>query len=109
MPRAEPAITPNDATEICALLRLLANEKRLMILANLMASKELSVDELANRVGLSKSALSQHLARLRAGHVAEQRRQSQTIYYRIADSMQGRLSLIWQQVFGDDFELGKIR
>ena len=99
MPRAVPAPW-NDIPQIAALLKLLANENRLMIVANLMASAELSVHELAVRVGLSQSSLSQHLARLRAGQMTEQRRQSQTIYYSITDDIQGRLALIFDQVFG---------
>jgi ArsR family transcriptional regulator len=50
-----------------------------------LAGGELSVGELQSRVGLSQSALSQHLALLREESVVTTRRESQTIYYRIAD------------------------
>jgi ArsR family transcriptional regulator len=66
------------------LLRMLANEKRLMILCQL-GDGELSVGALQTRVGLSQSALSQHLALLREEGVVATRRVSQTIFYRIAD------------------------
>lgn len=66
------------------LLRLLANERRLQILC-VLRSGERSVGELAAAVGLSPSALSQHLARLRADHLVAPRRRAQTIFYRIAD------------------------
>ncbi len=66
------------------LLRLLANERRLEVLCALREG-ELSVGHLAERVGLSQSALSQHLARLRADGIVATRRESQTIFYRIAD------------------------
>src|ERR1700741_3619546 len=62
------------------LLALLANEKRLLI-AGLLLDNELNVGELAKKVGLSQSALSQHLAKLREGNVVTTRRDAQTIYY----------------------------
>ena len=45
----------------------------------------MSVGEIQSRVGLSQSALSQHLALLRDEGVVATRRESQTIYYRVAD------------------------
>lgn len=74
----------DSAGRAAALLRLLANEKRLMILC-LLADGDHSVGDIQARVGLSQSALSQHLALLRAEGLVATRRQSQTIYYRIAD------------------------
>ncbi|SEH86681.1 transcriptional regulator, ArsR family [Rhizobium tibeticum] len=73
---------PNDTNfdDEARLLALLANEKRLLI-AGLLLDNELNVGELAKRVGLSQSALSQHLARLREGKVVTTRRDAQTIYY----------------------------
>ncbi len=65
-------------------LSLVANAKRLLILCELVKG-EMSVGSLQARVGLSQSALSQHLARLREAGMVETRRQAQTIYYRIAD------------------------
>ena len=58
--------------------------KRLMLLCQL-ADGELSVREIQSRVGLSQSALSQHLALLREEGIVATRRESQTIYYRIVD------------------------
>jgi len=66
--------------EQAKLLALLANEKRLLIASNIL-SGELSVNELAEKVGLSQSALSQHLAKFRAAKVVTTRRDAQTIYY----------------------------
>ena len=66
------------------LLRALANEHRLVVLCALRHG-ELSVGDLVKRVGLSQSALSQHLGRLRQEDLVATRRSSQTIYYRIAD------------------------
>ena len=53
------------AAEAAELLKLLANENRLLILCRLAMAGEMSVDDLADAVGLSQSALSQHLAKMR--------------------------------------------
>lgn len=65
------------------LLKSIANSNRLMILCCLVG-KELSVSELNAHVPLSQSALSQHLAYLRAMNLVQTRRESQTIYYQLA-------------------------
>ena len=71
------------ASEAASLLKLLANENRLLILCQLVQSGELSVGDLADAVGLSQSALSQHLAKMREERLVATRREAQTIYYRI--------------------------
>lgn len=68
-----------------ALLKALANDNRLRILC-LLDGSELSVTELNQRLALSQSALSQHLAILRREGLVSTRRASQTIYY----SLQGK-------------------
>ncbi|MBL9068187.1 MAG: helix-turn-helix transcriptional regulator [Sphingopyxis sp.] len=73
-----------SAGRAATLLRLLANEKRLMILCQL-ADGELAVGEIQSRVGLSQSALSQHLALLRAEGIVATRREGQAIFYRLDD------------------------
>lgn len=65
-----------------ALLKALANRHRLMILCQLVEGEK-SVGELAATIELSQSALSQHLARLRADGLVGTRRASQSIYYRL--------------------------
>ena len=62
------------------LLSAMANPKRLMILCCLVKD-EMAVGTLAGRVGLSQSALSQHLSKLRAQKLVKTRRDAQTIYY----------------------------
>ena len=52
------------AQKAAALLKALANENRLMIMCTLI-SGEMSVGELNEKIPLSQSALSQHLASLR--------------------------------------------
>lgn len=71
-----------NAAEAEALLKSLANASRLMVLCHLV-NGERSVGELERLVGLSQSALSQHLARLREQGIVASRREGTTMYYRI--------------------------
>lgn len=64
------------------LLKALGNEKRLEILYHLVG-RELNVGEMEKLVGLSQSALSQHLAILRGENIVKTRRMAQTIFYSI--------------------------
>ncbi len=65
------------------LLKAMGNERRLTVLCHL-SKREHSVNELCDLVGLSQSALSQHLAKLRRDRLVNTRREAQTIYYSIA-------------------------
>ena len=80
----DPAQFEANAGDAARLLRALGNERRLMILCQL-ADGERSVGQILPHVGLSQSALSQHLAVLREEGVVATRREAQTIWYRIAD------------------------
>ncbi|MDN3649928.1 metalloregulator ArsR/SmtB family transcription factor [Reinekea marina] len=73
----------SNASEAAALLKSLSNESRLLILCNLI-SGEKCVGELNERIPLSQSALSQHLARLRNDKMVKVRKEAQTVYYSIA-------------------------
>jgi DNA-binding transcriptional ArsR family regulator len=68
------------------LLKALSNEKRLMIVCALY-NGEKSVGNLEEIIGLSQSALSQHLARLRRDGIVETRREAQTIYYSLKNNV----------------------
>jgi ArsR family transcriptional regulator len=89
MTRTVPARTSRDlkakAVEVADLLRTLANDRRLLILCRLVECGEATVGQLAEDVKLSQSALSQHLARMREEGLVAYRRESQTLWYRIAD------------------------
>ena len=74
-----------SAVDAVYLLKGLANENRLIIMC-VLAEGELSVGQLNERIELSQSALSQHLAVMREQGLVETRRESQTIYYRLADT-----------------------
>lgn len=62
------------------LLSAMENPKRLEILRILLV-REMPVGKLAQEVGLSQSALSQHLSKLRSANAVQTRREAQTIYY----------------------------
>jgi DNA-binding transcriptional ArsR family regulator len=68
------------ASDAAQLLRTLGNEQRLLVLCNLLEGS-LSVGRLNERVNLSQSALSQHLALLRKSGLVETRREGQSIHY----------------------------
>lgn len=72
-----------SARRASALLKAMGNPHRLMILGQLIHA-ERSVGELERIVGLSQSALSQHLARLRRDNLVKTRRSAQTIFYSLA-------------------------
>lgn len=73
-----------NAQQASDLLKSMSNQHRLMILCQLL-DQELRVGDLEKRIGLSQSALSQHLARLRRDGLVKTRREAQTIFY----SLQG--------------------
>ncbi len=72
-----------SAREASRLLKALSNENRLLIMCQLVGG-ERSVGELVRLIGLSQSALSQHLAKLRHDSLVRTRRDAQTIYYSLA-------------------------
>lgn len=78
------------AAEAEAFLKAMANRHRLMVLCELHKG-ERSVTQLQQSLGLGQSALSQHLSRLRDEKIVATRRQSQTIYYTLADPNAARL------------------
>ena len=71
------------AEEASRLLKALGNPQRLRVLC-LLVSSELSVGQINERVALSQSALSQHLAVLREEGLVHTRREAQTIFYSLA-------------------------
>jgi len=74
----------SNAAAASRLMKALSNPHRLIVLCHLNHG-ECSVGDLQASVGISQSALSQHLARLREDGLVATRRQAQTIYYRLAD------------------------
>ncbi len=86
------------ASEAAALMKSLANENRLMILCTLVAG-EMSVSELNQRVPLSQSALSQHLASLRKADLVTTRKESQTVYYRLYGDAASKVIAVLQSIY----------
>ena len=71
------------ATHACELLKAMANEWRLMILCQL-SEGEKTVSELQGMLGLSQSALSQHLAVLRREKIVKSRKHAQSVSYSLS-------------------------
>ena len=86
------------AAEAASLLSMLGNGKRLAIVSELV-DRELSVGAIAERVPLSQSALSQHLAKLRKYQVVETRRDRQTIYYACRSDRVKRLLRTLEEIY----------
>ncbi len=80
------------------LLKAVSNERRLVILCHL-SEREHSVNELCRLVGLSQSALSQHLAKLRRDRLVKTRRAAQTVFYSVAGPEVGQLLRSLSELF----------
>lgn len=86
------------AAEAETLLKALANRHRLMILCELHDG-ERPVNALAESVGLSQSALSQHLARLRGDELVKTRRDAQSIYYSLSNPAVTRVIALLHEIY----------
>ncbi len=87
-----------NAAEAARLLRALGNERRLMILCQLVDG-DMTVGELLPGSGLSQSALSQHLAVLRAEGIVATSREGQSVRYRIANEAAVKLVSTLAEIF----------
>jgi DNA-binding transcriptional ArsR family regulator len=98
-----------NADAAARLLKMLANGQRLRVLC-LLIEGELSVGQIHERVDLSLSALSQHLAKLREEGLVETRREAQTIHYRLALGPGKRiLALLWDIYCGPGAKAARAR
>ncbi len=88
----------HSARRATRLLKALSNENRLMILCHLHQGEK-SVSQLEELVGLSQSALSQHLARLRRDGLVTARRDGQTVYYRPRGNEASRILEVLAQLY----------
>jgi ArsR family transcriptional regulator, virulence genes transcriptional regulator len=106
--KTRPAQPPSDqilseqAADVSRVMNLLGNENRLLILCYLMMHKEMKVGDIVDAVKLSQSALSQHLTKLREEGLVEFRRESQTLYYRIADPRVSKLIKVLKKLYCED-------
>lgn len=88
-------VMQRNANQAEAMLKLLANAKRLMILCHLVQGEK-SVGELAVLVGLSASSLSQHLSKMRIQGLIESEKRGQMVYYSIQNpEIQAILSTLY--------------
>ncbi|WP_315834289.1 metalloregulator ArsR/SmtB family transcription factor [Bradyrhizobium prioriisuperbiae] len=99
---AERKLLAQQAADVSRLLSLLGNANRLLILCYLMMRKEMNVGELVAAVDLSQSALSQHLTKLREDGLVTARRDSQHVFYRIADPRVTKLIKVLKKLYCDD-------
>jgi ArsR family transcriptional regulator len=79
----DPSDIARQAAEAVGVLKSIAHEGRLLVLCYLAEAGELSAGQLTERVGLSQSALSQHLGRLRDEGLVATRKVAQSVFYRI--------------------------
>lgn len=106
-PLRDDALTPDPsrledmhehAAEAARLMKALGNEQRLLILCHLL-ERPLTVGELNERVELSQSALSQHLALLREAGFVETRREAQSIHYSLPPGPVTRVMALLQDLY----------
>lgn len=86
------------AADAAGLMKALGNESRLMILC-MLAEGERSVSDLNEVIPLSQSALSQQLARLRQQDLVTTRRESQTIFYSLANGPADRVINLLHDIY----------
>jgi len=86
------------AADAAGLMKALGNESRLMILC-MLTEGEQSVSDLNQIIPLSQSALSQQLARLRQQGLVKTRRESQTIFYSLANGPADRVIHLLHDIY----------
>ncbi|MQM26901.1 ArsR/SmtB family transcription factor [Glycomyces albidus] len=78
---SDPAVpVPDEATG--RFLKALASEARQQVMLLFAGGGELSVGEVAERLGIGQSTASQQLAQLKDGGLLASRREAKTVYYR---------------------------
>ena len=87
------------AANAAAMLRAVGNETRLLVLCLLSEHGEMTVGALHEKVALSPSALSQHLAKMRGEGLVTFRRESQTLHYRIENPDVAKLIATLKNIF----------
>lgn len=88
-----------QAAKAASMLRALGNPHRLLVLCLLIEHGEMAVGSLLERMSLSQSALSQHLAKMREEGLVSYRREAQTLYYRIEHPDVARLIATLKAIF----------
>lgn len=99
--RIDPATLEAKAQQVADILKAIGNARRLMLLCRLVRDGEMMVTDLALEAGLSQSACSQHLARMRDEGLVTFRRESQTLWYRIAEPRVEMLLATLCELYGE--------
>ncbi len=79
-------VTPEEATRLAELFRLLGDPTRARLLYALLEAGELCVHDLAEVVEVTDTAVSHALRLLRTAEIVASRRAGRMIYYRLADA-----------------------
>ncbi len=90
-----------DNPSVCQgakLLKALGNKKRLEVMY-ILRDGEQKVGDLEKMIGLSQSALSQHLAVLRSSGIVGTRRQAQAVYYSVKNKNALRLLKMLDEIY----------
>lgn len=83
-------------SQACALLKVLANEDRLLLLCQL-ATTALNVSELEALTGIRQPTLSQQLAVLRQDGLVATEKAGKYVYYRLAsEEVQRVMQTLWE-------------
>ncbi|EGT4253466.1 transcriptional regulator [Citrobacter amalonaticus] len=88
-----------SAEQAAALLKAMSNPKRLLILCMLCGSPGTSAGDLARATGLSPSATSQHLAKMREEGLIDSQRDAQRILYFIKNAAVNTLIATLKNVY----------
>ena len=97
----KPTITKailKQCDSVSQLLKSLAHPVRLKVLCSLM-DKERSVNELTEFCGISQSAMSQFLSRMKLEGIVDSRRERNQVFYRVADPKLSRLLLAIKEIY----------
>ncbi len=98
----------NEAHDIGAVMRALADPTRRAVYERIVCGRELSVAELTRNSGVTQGAVSQHLKTLRQAGLVAERPEGRNVYYRarpegfapLFDWM-GHYAVFWRERFGD--------
>jgi ArsR family transcriptional regulator len=94
-------LDPGSAVETADLLKALADPTRLSILATLRAASEpVCICDFTAAYGLSQPTISHHMAKLRAAGLVEARKGGIWTYYRLADPLPSRASVLLEPLLG---------
>lgn len=99
------AIASSDINILSRILHLMGSEARLKILLLLKIEQELCPCDLSDILGISVSAVSQHLRKLKDADLIKNRKDGQTIYYALKNEHSLVLNSVLNQLSITEKEL----